>query len=317
MTSISPYWFLDPEFDKANIKIVYLPKPGETHLPQATVSFGSFQDNLSAEETVFQDKKWQDVCAKEPLENESIVAIRSIDTETGHLEVVPEQYKTWKTRANEDFYNLHAPDPWHISHMPWLCNVQFIGTTTDDKFFVGDRPPKEDGKLPAFQIPGGKLSPDDTDDIKKEIIKPDIGAFREFMEEVGDVPLTGVPSFLGISLYPSRCIVTMHYMGKVNMTAEELGQWREENKERIEDYNEFPQTHFFPLTPDGFQSAINSQRLRETTEVGILLGARQALGEEWFVQNCPERMVSPELPRKILGLPQIARNSQSSSNRLM
>ena len=75
------------------------------------------------------------------------------------------------------------------------------------------------------------------------------------------------------------------------MTAKEVSAWREKHRAEIKDYKDFPKEHFVHLTPEGIQSARDSKRLRETAEVGLLLKGKQSLGDQWFVQNCPKRML--------------------------
>ena len=172
-------------------------------------------------------------------------------------------------------------------YIPNILNVQMIAETSDHYAVLGDRPPKEGGKLPAFQVPGGRLNPNDQTEGH---IAPDKGAVREFEEEVGPLPIEKV-SFLGASFYAGRVITTLYYTAQLAMTAKEVSAWREKHKAEIKDYKAFPQEHFVNLTAEGIQAARDSKRLRETAEVGLLLKGKQSLGNQWFVQNCPKRML--------------------------
>ena len=281
MKIFNPYEHVDPAFDAGKIKIIYTPTDYSV-LPKATVAFASLQGNLPPEEVAARDTEWERACAKEPLQDEPIVSVRFIDMENGDLKVAPAQYKDWKTMAKKGFFKAFGD-----MYIPNTANVQMLAETSDHYLVLGDRPPKENGKLPAFQVPGGTLTP--TDKVGDHIA-PDKGAVREFEEEVGKLPIKGI-SFLGASFYAGRIITTLYYAAELAMTAKELTAWREANKDSIKDHSAFPKEHFVPLTPEGIQAARDTKRLRETAEVGLLLKGKQALGEKWFKQNCPKRML--------------------------
>ena len=280
MRIFNPYEHVDPNFDMSKIKIIYTPTD-PAQLPRATTAFASLQANLPPEETTVRDEEWQRACAKEPLEDEPIVSVRFVDMKNGDLKVAPAQYRDWKTMAKKGFYQSFGR-----MYIPNILNVQMLAETSDHYLVLGDRPPKEDGKLPAFQVPGGTLNPNDR---QGDHIAPEKGAMREFEEEVGKVPIKGV-SFLGASFYAGRIITTLYYAAELAMTAKELTKWRTEHKEDIKDFKAFPKEHFVPLTPEGIQAARDTKRLREPAEVGLLLKGKQTLGNAWFNQNCPKRM---------------------------
>ena len=281
MRLFNPYEHVNPNFDMSAIKIIYTPTD-TSQLPKATVAFASLQAALPPEETAVRDEEWNRACAKEPLTNEPIVSLRFVDTATGDLKVAPAQYKDWKTMSKKSFYQAFGR-----MYIPNIVNVQMIAETSDHFLVLGDRPPKESGKLPAFQVPGGTLSPTDQTDGH---IAPDKGAVREFTEEVGPLPIKKV-SFLGASFYAGRIITTLYYAAQLSMTAQEVSAWRTEHKDEIKDFSAFPKEHFVPLTPEGIQAARDSKRLRETAEVGLLLKGKQSLGNQWFAQHCPKRML--------------------------
>lgn len=281
MKIFNPYEHLDGHFNPAKIKIIYTPTD-DAVMPKASVAFASLQAHLPPEEITMRETEWEKAIAKEPLENEPLVSVRFVDMETGDLKVAPAQYKDWKTMAKKSFYHAFGD-----MYIPNVLNVQMLAETSDHYLVLGDRPPKENGKLPAFQVPGGTLNPNDKRD---NYIAPDKGAIREFEEEVGKVPVENV-SFLGTSFYAGRVITTLYYAAQLAMTAKELTAWREKNKDTIKDYKAFPKEHFVPLTSEGIKAARDSKRLRETAEVGLLLKGKQTLGDQWFKQNCPKRML--------------------------
>lgn len=281
MTIYNPYENIDPRFDMSKIKIIYAPLDGGAYLPRAKQVFKSLQANLPPEEVVARDAEWAKANAKEPLQNEQMVSVRFVDTANGDLKVAPAEYRDWKTMAKKGFYKSFGD-----MYIPNSLNVQMLVQTADNYLVLGDRPPKENGKQPAFQIPGGML---DTTDKRDGVLAPDVAARRELKEELGDVPVKNV-SFLGTSFYAGRVITTLYYTAQLAMTAKELTAWREANKDKIKDHKEFPKEHYVPLTEQGIADARASKRLRETAEVGLILKGKQVLGEEWFAKNCPRRM---------------------------
>lgn len=282
MKIFNPYEHIDPNFDMSKIKIIYMPTD-YAQLPKTTVNFASLQANLPPEEVQARDAEWNKACAKESLQDEQMVSARFVDMKNGDIKAAPAQYKDWKTMAKKGFYKSFGD-----MYIPNMVNVQMLVETSDHYLVLGDRPPKENGKLPAFQVPGGTLSPNDKRD---DHIAPDLGAMREFHEEVGNVPVKNV-SYLGASFYAGRVITTLYYTAQLAMTARELSQWREENKEQIKDYQAFPKEHFVPLRDEDIQAVRKTGRLRETAEVGLLLKGKQSLGNAWFAKNCPKRMLN-------------------------
>lgn len=280
MTLLNPYQYIDTDFDMRKIKILHIPTD-YTQMPKVTVSFKSLQDNLPPQEFEARAFEWQTACQKEPLENEPLVSVRFINLESGDLNVAPTQYKDWKTMAKKGFYNKFG-----AMYIPNALNVQILPKTTDDYLVLGDRPAKKIGKLPSYQIPGGMLNQADQRAGK---IAPDLSAVRELTEEVGNVPIQKV-SYLGASFYAGRVLTTLYYVAELSMTAKELSSWREQNKDHIRDFDAFPKEHFVPLTQKGIKTALDSGRLRETAQVGLLLKGKKAFGNEWFIKNCPKKI---------------------------
>ena len=171
-------------------------------------------------------------------------------------------------------------------YIPNSLNVQLLAQTEDNQIVLGTRPPKENGKLPAFQVPGGMVKMSDAWD---GCISPDRSAVREFREEVGDLPVRDV-SYLGASFYAGRVITTLYYAAYLVMDSRELTAWRRRNRNNIQDYQAFPQEYYVPATAQGIHNARQSGRLRETAEVGLLLKGRELLGNDWFRKNQPTRM---------------------------
>jgi len=279
MRLLNPYTYINPTFDMSDIKIIYT--PGVPVMPKASIFMGSTQKRLPPEETAAVEAEWAKALAKEPLVNEDTVSVRFIDLETGDLKVAPSDYKSWKTMAKKGFYKRFGD-----LYIPNALNVQMLAETADGKLVLGTRPPKEDGKQPAFQVPGGMLT---MADAKDGHIAPEVAATREFSEEVGRISMQDV-AYLGASFYAGRVITTLYYTAKLGMTAGELTAWRQENQADIKDFKAFPQEHYVPMTDQGIQAARESGRLRETAEVGLLLKGRQKLGPEWFRRMCPKRM---------------------------
>ena len=279
MRLLNPYTYVNPTFDMSDIRIIYA--PDKAVMPKAGIFMASMQANLPPEETKAIEAEWAKALAKEPLENEDIVSVRFINMETGDLRVAPADYKSWKTTAKKGFYKRFGD-----MYIPNSLNVQTLAETEDGYLVLGTRPPKEDGKLPAFQVPGGMLT---MADAKDGHIAPEVAAVREFSEEVGALPVKDV-AYLGASFYAGRIITTLYYTAQLAMTAEELSFWRQAHQDEIKDFKAFPKEHYVPMTDQGIKEARDTGRLRETAEVGLLLKGRQKLGEEWFRRVCPKRM---------------------------
>lgn len=280
MTLLNPFQYLEADFDMHKIKIVHTPAD-YTQMPKVTVSFKSLQNNLPPQEFDTRAFEWQTACQKEPLENEALVSVRFINLENGDLNVAPTCYKDWKTMAKKEFYNKFGD-----MYIPNALNVQIVPKTTDDYLVLGDRPVKKIGDLPLYQIPGGMLN---QADLWRGKIAPDLSAVRELKEEVGDVPVRKV-SYLGASFHAGRVLTTLYYVAELSMTAMELSRWREKNKDHIRDFDAFPTEHFVPLTQKGIKEALNSGRLRETAQVGLLLKGKKTFGNKWFIENCPQKI---------------------------
>jgi len=176
MTIYNPYENIDPRFDMSKIKIIYAPLDGGAYLPRAKQVFKSLQANLPPEEVAARDEEWAKANAKEPLQNEQMVSVRFVDTANGDLKVAPAEYRDWKTMAKKGFYKSFGD-----MYIPNSLNVQMLVQTADNYLVLGDRPPKENGKQPAFQIPGGML---DTTDKRDGVLAPDVAARRELKEEL-------------------------------------------------------------------------------------------------------------------------------------
>lgn len=280
MTLYNPYEQIDPKFDSSRIKIIYTPT-SELYLPKVSLNFSSLQSALPPEEITVRDEAWKKACAKEPLEDEAMISARFIDRNNGDIKGAPARYKDWKTMAKQSFYAKFGD-----MYIPNMMNVQMLAETKDHYVVLGDRPAKESGKLPAFQVPGGTLSPTDRRD---GYIAPDVGAVREFYEEVGRIHLKNV-SYLGTSFYSGRVITTSYYTGTIPMTAAELIKWRESNRKEIKDYAAFPYEFFVPVMGITDVMSCYKDRLRETAEVGLILKGKQTFGRLWYRANCPYRM---------------------------
>ena len=279
MRLLNPYTYINPTFDMSDIKIIYA--PNGVVMPKAGIFMRSMQAQLPPEETAAMEAEWAKALAKEPLENEDTVSVRFINLETGDLKVAPSDYKSWKTTAKKGFYKRFGD-----MYIPNALNVQMLAETADGQLVLGTRPPKEDGKMPAFQVPGGMLTMADS---QNGHIAPEIAAAREFTEEVGPVPVKDI-AYLGASFYAGRLITTLYYTAQLAMTADELTAWRQAHQGEIKDFKAFPQEHYVPMTDEGIQKARETGRLRETAEVGLILKGRQKLGSEWFQRACPKRM---------------------------
>ena len=279
MRLLNPYTYLNPTFDMSDIRIIYAPE--RAVMPKASVFMRSVQAQLPPEETHAIEAEWAKALAKEPLQNEDTVSVRFINLETGDLKVAPSDYKSWKTTAKKGFYKRFGS-----LYIPNSLNVQMLAETQDGALVLGTRPPKEDGKVPAFQVPGGMLT---MADAKDGHIAPEVAAAREFSEEVGPLPLKNM-AYLGASFYAGRVITTLYYTAQLAMTAKELTAWRQANQGEIKDFKAFPEEHYVPMTDQGIREARETGRLRETAEVGLLLKGRQKLGLEWFRRICPKRM---------------------------
>lgn len=276
MRPINPYSLLNPTFDIHDIHIIHLPNTGTIH-PKVTLSMAT--TDLPAEEKQAIESAWDKVTEKEPLSNEDIVSVRFMDLTTGEVKGALSDYKTWKTTAQQSFYQRFG-----ALYIPNALNVQLLAQTADNFLIFGTRPPKSADKLPALQVPGGMLT---RHDMINNHISPKTAACREFHEEVGNIPLINV-SYLGATFYPGRVLTTLYYTAQVSFTAHDLNTWRIENKEHIKDFDAFPETHFVPVTPAGIKQVLASNRLRETAQAGLLLKGRQVLGDKWF-QNTKAR----------------------------
>ena len=171
-------------------------------------------------------------------------------------------------------------------YIPNALNVQLLAQTEDNQIVLGARPPKENGKLPAFQVPGGMVK---LTDGRGGCISPDHSAIRDFREEVGDLPLRDV-FYLGASFYAGRVLTTLYYTAYLAMNACELTAWRRRNKSKSQNYQAFPQEYYVPATKKGICDARLSGHLRETADVGLLLKGRELFGSAWFQKNRPSRM---------------------------
>ena len=281
MYLIKPYSYLNSKFDKGDIRIIHMPSENQKDLPFAIVSAANLSATLPPEETQVIADAWMNELKKEALQNEGIVSVRFIEAKKGILRVAPADYRTWKTTAKKGFY-----DRFGCMYIPNSLNVQLLAQTEDNQIVLGTRPSKENGQLPAFQVPGGMVKMSDAWDGS---ISPDRSAVREFREEVGDLPVRDV-SYLGASFYAGRVITTLYYAAYLVMDSRELTAWRRRNRNNIQDYQAFPQEYYVPATAQGIHNARQSGRLRETAEVGLLLKGRELLGNDWFRKNQPIRM---------------------------
>ena len=280
---LNPYRYLKPDFNMSEIKVIDLPDD-TTHYPQAYVSVAQLSYQMPPEETDAVEKAWHKALAKEPLADEPILSVRFFNRAERSFILAPDQYKVWKTAAKKDFYAQFGS-----GYIPNLMNVQMLAETADHQIVLGTRPPKDKGKMPALQVPGGMVSTyDKWAAFSAGKINPESGAIREFYEEVGYVPRH--ISYLGASFYAGRVITTLYYTAELAVTAAELTQYRQDNRDVIKGFDEFPQEYYVPATDAGIRAARQTGRLRETAEVGLLLKGRELLGPAWFNRNCPARM---------------------------
>ena len=278
----NPYQYLKADFDPSEIKVIDLPNDA-TFSPRAYVGIDQLSRRLPPEETQAIAKAWKQTLNKESLVDDTILSVRFLNRTDGSFVLSSDQYKVWKATANKDFYAQFGS-----GYIPNLLKVQILAETTDHQIVLETRPLK-DGEELALRMPGGVVSPDDKwAPFTSSRITPESGAVRRLYEEVGCVPRH--ISYLGASFYAGRVITTLYYTAELAVTAAELTQYRQDNRDIIKGFDEFPQEYYVPATDAGIRAARQTGRLRETAEVGLLLKGRELLGPAWFNRNCPARM---------------------------
>lgn len=290
MQKITPFHYFDGNFSMSDIKIIYVPQQGQA-VPQITSYDATLAEPVDKIKE-YIDSKWQQESDKElkktgkPLQDETLVSVATIDLDSGDLDVIPTKYKRWKTTAKKEFYsqfgNIDIPNP---------LNVQTLVKTTDGQFVLGPRPGKD-----TLQLPGGMVNISDFRQTRTN--NPlTIAAFREFNEEVAPIPVLN-PSFLGTSFYAGRVLTTVFVMGEIEMSVDELMEYRQKNSEKIKDLKEFPSIESIGATKREMEVAIHGLKMQETAMIALLLYGHQNFGPQWIKRHCPPQMMAAHLMQK-------------------
>ena len=286
---IAPFHYFNPDFLIEDIKIVYLPQPGQTQ-PEIKEYSYNYYDEVSSDVKEYIEKTWNEENLKEiekkgtSLKNEPLVSVQFINIDNGDLDVTPIDYKAWKTTGKKRFYEQHGN-----SAIPNPLNVQSLIETADEKVILGPRPGKE-----TLQVPGGML--DALNDRTGGKIDLSKAATREFHEEIAPIPIKDM-QFLGTSFYAGRVLSTVFMTGKVDITADELEKYRQENSDKIKDFKDFSQIECIDAKPKEIEHALQTKKMQETAFIALLLFGCQKFGKEWFAKNVPAQILAKHLQK--------------------
>ena len=287
MSKVSPFHYFDGHFGTENIKIIYLPQQGQG-IP--VIVQNNFQVNqLSTEIESYIINLWKQQVLKFNLKNELLASVVSIDMQNGNLDVIPTEYRQWKIMAEKSFCEKFGS-----ANIPVPLNVQSVIQTLDGQLVFGPRPGKD-----TLQLPGGMFNVA-IDLYKTRRLNPIASAaLREFREKIAPLAVFQ-PEFLGTSFYSGCVLTTVFVSGKIELAADDLFEYRIENKNKIKDFNDFPQVECIGNTQREIETALYTQKMHETTKVGLLLYGHKQFGPKWLQKHCPVQMMSECIKQQIM-----------------